>query len=99
MGRRLTPDQNTLYKRTDEVLHYLWDPCGVAGCPQARDEYYSYLPQVFALLQEGADETAITDYLIGVERESMGLTPDRERVQQVAAVLVDYRNTIREQAS
>lgn len=99
MGRPLTPDRNMLYTRTDEVLHYIWDPCGVAGCPQARDEYYSYLPQVFALLEGSADEAAITDYLVGVERDSMGLFPNRERVRQVAAVLVDYRETIREKAS
>ncbi len=96
MGQRLTPDQNTLYKRTDEVLHYLWDPCGVRQCPQARDEYYDYLPRVFALLEEGADEEAITDYLVGVERDSMGMTSTPDRARQVAGLLVEYREWIRE---
>ena len=68
-------------------------------CPQARDEYYSYLPRVFALLEEGADEEAITNYLVGVERDSMGITPTRDRIRQVAGVLVDYRESIRERTS
>ena len=50
MGQKLPPDQMELYRRVDEVLHYLWDPIGVAGAPEARDEYYSYLPHVFSLL-------------------------------------------------
>jgi hypothetical protein len=40
MGRKLSPEQNELYKRVDEVLHYVWDSIGVAGEPHARDEYY-----------------------------------------------------------
>jgi len=44
MGKMLPPKENELRQRTDEVLHYLWDPIGVAGAPGARDEYWSYLP-------------------------------------------------------
>ena len=94
MGRRLSPDQNTLYQRTDEVLHYLWDPCFAAGSPGARDEYYPYLPQVFELLENGANESVIADYLIGVERERMDLWPNRKRARKVAALLIEYRETI-----
>jgi hypothetical protein len=51
LGEKLPPQELELYKRCDEVLHYLWDPIGVAGAPGARDEYRSYLPNVFALVQ------------------------------------------------
>jgi hypothetical protein len=44
---KLLPHQDELYRRTDEVLHYIWDPIGVAGVPEARDEYDSYLPHAF----------------------------------------------------
>ena len=49
-----------LYRRIGEVLHYVWDPIGVSGYPEARDEYDMYLPQVFSLAIRGAsaDETA-----------------------------------------
>ena len=47
MGTKLEPHDEELYRRVDEVLHYIWDPIGVAGAPMARDEYYAYLPQIF----------------------------------------------------
>lgn len=99
MGRRLTPKENTLYQRVDEVLHYLWDPIGVRGCPRARDEYYSYLTKVYMLLQGGTGAGEIAEYLTGVERDRMGITPAPDRASEVAAILVDYRAWIRENAS
>ena len=42
MGRGISSLDEELYRRVDEVLHYLWDPIGVAGIPEARDEYYGY---------------------------------------------------------
>jgi hypothetical protein len=50
MGSRMSPKDDALYQAVGEVMHYIWDPIGVAGVPQARDEYYSYVPQVFGLL-------------------------------------------------
>ena len=50
MGKKLDPQQMELYRATDEVLHYIWDPIGVSDAPNARDEYSSYLPQVFKML-------------------------------------------------
>ena len=35
-----------LHRRTDEVLHYIWDPIGVSGVPTARDEYSGYVPRL-----------------------------------------------------
>jgi hypothetical protein len=39
------PKDKELYRRIDEVVHYLWDPIGVSDVPEARDEYHSYLPE------------------------------------------------------
>ena len=50
MGSKLPHQEMKLYRQTDETLHYMWDPIGVAGIVQARDEYQSYLPQVFQLV-------------------------------------------------
>jgi hypothetical protein len=33
-------------RRADEVLHYLWDPIGVAGEVMACDEYMGYVPKL-----------------------------------------------------
>jgi len=40
MKSDLNHQEKELYRRTDEILHYLWDPIGVSDTPQARDEYH-----------------------------------------------------------
>jgi hypothetical protein len=95
MGRRLSPFEKELYQRTDEVMHYVWDPIGVAGIPQARDEYDSYLPQVFSMLIERKTEAEIAAYLSEIEGDRMGLTPATENAAQVASVLTDWCETLR----
>ncbi|MGE3166369.1 MAG: hypothetical protein AB7O52_15800 [Planctomycetota bacterium] len=94
MERKLAPHELKLYKRCGEVLYYIWDPIGVAGAPGARDEYESYLPQVFKLLRDGEGENQIVDYLVSVETDSMGLSPNRDRAKNAAAVLLEWRDWI-----
>ena len=96
MGRKLSPFEKELYQRTDEVMHYVWDPIGVAGIPQARDEYNSYLPQVFSMLMERKSENEIAAYLTRIEDDRMGLTPGPEKAAQVASVLTDWCEALRE---
>lgn len=93
MGQRLSTDEMALYRAVDEVLHYVWDPIGVNGVPQARDEYHPYLPQVFGMLREGADESKIAAYLTLVTTERMGLSARPDRDREVARVLLDWRES------
>lgn len=94
MGKKLPPEQAELYRRTDEVLHYMWDPIGVAGSPGARDEYQEYLPTVFGLLTNGAGQQEIADYLLSVERHGMGLDGNPTNALQTADILIEYRTWI-----
>ena|SRR5215203_46486 len=94
MGLKLPEKENELYQRIDEVLHYIWDPIGVNGVPAARDEYYSYLPHVFGLLKEGADEAKIADYLGTVSGEWMGMETNRNRDLEVAQILTEWRDKL-----
>jgi len=96
MGIQLSPFEKEFYQRTDEVMHYIWDPIGIAGIPQARDEYDSYLPQVFAMLIERRDEGEIALHLIGNEEERMCLTSDQVKATQVASILTDWCETLRD---
>ena len=96
MGRKLSPFEKELYQRTDEVMHYVWDPIGVAGIPRARDEYDSYLPQVFSMLIEQKSEAEVASYLTDIEDRRMGLTPGPEKASQVASMLADWCETLRE---
>ena len=50
-----------------------WDPIGVEGVPQARDEYDSYLGPLAEKLRKGAGASAVDDYLTWIQTERMGL--------------------------
>jgi len=99
MGRKLSPEEAELYRRCDEILHYIWDPCSVGGSAYARDEYWSYLPHVFQLVRGGAEPGEIADYLAEVQTEAMGLPPaDRERLVFIAGRMLEWRDKLREDA-
>ena len=85
MGKKLPPDQLALYKRIDEILWEDWDPIGVSDAGDAaRDEYQSYLPGVFALAVNRCDVDEIADRLDLIERQSIGLTGNRDHCVWVA---------------
>ena len=99
MGKKLSPPDEELYRRVDEVLHYIWDPIGVSGAPNARDEYYSYLPIVFKLLKSDSNSEQIVDYLFEVSTERMGLNGNRAHDVQVAEVLLAWKEAVLEKHS
>ena len=96
MGQKLSPSDLELYRVTDEVLHYLWDPIGVAGAPEARDEYYGYLPKVYRLLKDSKSESEISGYLNSVEAQRMGLAVRTEKNTKIAAILLRWKKHIEE---
>lgn len=95
MGTTLAPRDLELYQRTDEILHYLWDPCSASDAPQARDEYYAYLPVVFSLLKRDAAPNEIAEYLRGVEIQRTGFAGDNiNGTLRIAKILVAWRDQI-----
>ena len=94
MGPRLSPANLKLYRVTDEVLHYLWDPIGVAGDPEARDEYNGYLGMVFRLVKEGSSESVIAQNLDEARTEKMGLQSDIRKCLRIASILIRWRQFI-----
>jgi hypothetical protein len=83
-----------LYRAVDEVLHYLWDPIGVAGMADARDEYQAYLPEVFRLLVQGSDEQAIAEYLGTIATARMGLPSRPERDLEAARTAIGWKQVL-----
>ena len=74
-----------------QILMNEWDPIGVAGIPEAADEYDSYLGQIAERLRRGESGDEIGDYLTWVEEEWMGLRPtSRERARELGARLVSW---------
>lgn len=105
LGNVITSDQaghdtgdGKLYRRIDEVMHFIWDPIGVAGIPEARNEYNGYVPQVFRMLKEGADEERIAAHLMGLVTSRMGMDGDAARAREVASVLVNWRDVLAEKS-
>jgi hypothetical protein len=76
MGKKFSPQELQLYKAIDEILWKDWDPIGISGAIEARDEYQMYSPQAYKLALIG-DRTKIADYLFSVAVERMGLTTQR----------------------
>lgn len=95
MGEKLSPDDNELYKIIDEVLHYIWDPIGVAGSPYARDEYGTYLPQVLKKIKNNETKDSIVSYLLSIE-EYMGLSPNKEKAETIVKILFEHKDKIDE---
>ena len=60
--------------RVREVLMQEWDPIGVAGVPEAADEYDAYGAKAYVMLMdEQASEQAIAAYLFEIATKHMGL--------------------------
>ncbi len=67
-----------------------WDPIGVNGIPQARDEYDRYLDPLANLLRGGADTDKVAGYLADVERGQMELPASRDQLLDVANQAIDW---------
>ena len=86
-----------LSRRVGEILHYRWDPIGVADAPEARDEYDGYLPQITGMLIRGAGKQEIAKQLTTISTENMGLsnTPaGRKRDQEIAELLIAHFSVV-----
>jgi len=55
------------------VLLEVWDPIGIKDEPNAQSEYDGYLGDVYGLLVGGATDSEITDRLLYIVHERMGL--------------------------
>ena len=97
MGQKLSAKDLALYRAVDEVLHYVGDPIRVSGIPESRDEYLGYVPAVFGMLRDGADEAKVIAYLTSIATERMGLSARPEHDREVASVLLDWREYVHDQ--
>lgn len=79
-----------------ELRHLLllyWDPVGVYGAPEAKDEYDHYAGQVAQMLREGCTTEEIATFLERVETHNMGLPPKARtgpQLEQVAERLAAW---------
>ena len=83
--------ENQLYRATDEIMFYLWDPIGVRNIPAARDEYQSYLPKLFKMIVADAKDHEIAEYLFKLEASSMGMSGNKEQALKAARTLIEAK--------
>ena len=94
MHDELDQKEKELYKRVDEVLHYVWDPIGIYNCPEARDEYYSYIPQVFSMLKNSKTKSEISAHLSNLTKDQIGLDPDKKHIEKVVDLLIEWKELL-----
>ena len=87
----LGPEDSRLHPAISEVLHYIWDPIGVAGIPEARDEYDGYVNDILSLLRSDATDAAIVDFLVEIETNGMGIERPRSNSVEAVALLLRWR--------
>ena len=89
----MMPGDKELYRRVDEIVHFVWDPIGIAGNPYARDEYKSYLTAIFGRVKAG-DIDAIVEYMRWIAGDRMGLIFDEERARKAAERMLEWKEFI-----
>jgi hypothetical protein len=75
------------------LLLYAWDPIGVAGIPQAADQYEAYAARLGRKLYEGATAEEVAAYLDSVESELMEFDPAHRNAAVGQRVVYWYENS------
>lgn len=92
---------NPIFKlsRLREIGWDRWDPIGLSGFEgRPDDEYDSYLLEAARRLWNGAGVEEVTDFLVKVETEYMGLgnpAAGSARAREVVKALSDYVSELR----
>jgi hypothetical protein len=77
-----------------QILHWRWDPIGVASAfPWAAEEYDAYAPRIAATLQERPSAERIAEQLLEVERDRMALSDSAAAAEvrrKVACAIVKW---------
>lgn len=76
-----------VYKKIDDILWFDWDPIGVKDLAP-RDEYQSYVPEIFNLKKSGADRHEIANRLLKLETENMGMSGALENCLAIADKII-----------
>ena len=89
----MSPADKELFRRIDEVVHYIWDPIGVSDTAYARTEYQSYVPQIFGRVKAG-DWESIVEYMKLVATDHMGIGFDEKRAKQAVELMLEWKKVI-----
>ncbi|GEM_PF-935070 len=85
--REAQEEIDSIRTRIDEILFYQWDPIRLSKANAPRDEYASYVKEVFEIVLNSTKPDTLADHLTVISTESIGLATDRERDMAVAALI------------
>jgi hypothetical protein len=75
-----------------KVLLNAWDPIGIQNEPNAQDEYDGYVGEIYGLLVRRATDQEITDRLLYIVNDTMGLDAAKaEDMQPTVRALREIR--------
>ena len=77
-----------LYKKIDDILWFDWDPICINNIAP-RDEYQSYVPEIFGLVKAKADRQKIAKRLFKLETDNMGMSGTLENCLEIADKILD----------
>jgi len=78
--------------RIDEIMFYKWDPLHLSNSNWSRDEYESYVPEVFRLALESTSYHPIAEYLTHVSTDIMSMTEDKDHDSDIAELIFSIAN-------
>jgi hypothetical protein len=77
-------------QRQVRLLLMEWDPIGVAGVPEAADEYDCMISPLMHRLFDGADTGSLATWISHERSSHFGLGPDDDQDQQLADQLTAW---------
>jgi hypothetical protein len=77
-----------IYKKIDNILWFDWDPIGINDIAP-RDEYLSYVPEIFRLKKAGANKEEIANCLFKIETQNMGMLGNLKNCLIVADKIIN----------
>jgi len=80
--------ENKIFRAIDKILWTDWDPIGVNDIPICRDEYRSYVPEIYRLKLEGNNQEAIAQRLFGIADKEIEMRLSMEFCRMVAGQIV-----------
>jgi hypothetical protein len=82
------------HERIRDVLLREWDPIGINEIPMARDEYDSYVGEIYGMLIRHEPRDKLIDHLWWIEATHMALCGNRKKTESVADRLIQLCNEI-----
>ena len=94
VGEKINPKEIELYRFIDEILINEWDPIGVSDIPEARDEYYAFIPQVFEKVINGESVQSIAKLLRNLETEELALLGANTDCKKIAEKIIEEKQRL-----